>query len=60
MVKTGDLVTVRGQAGVYRVNKLSKDWMTATVQRFSVSRQQSVGDIVFASPIDARKDPQRG
>jgi hypothetical protein len=53
MLKTGGLVTVRGQSGVYRVNKVSKDWMTATLQRFSASRQQPVGDIIITSPVDA-------
>ena len=53
MLKTGDLVTVRGESGVYRVNKVSKDWMTATFQRFSVSRQQPVGDIIITSPVAA-------
>jgi len=47
MAKTivvGQLVVADGLVGVYRVVEISKDGVTANIEKFDIAKQKSVGD----------------
>ena len=51
-IKAGQIVVSDGLVGVYRVIAVSPDGKTADVEKFDVSRQQSLGDPVRSVAVD--------